>query len=93
MILNDRIIKDEERINKFDAARVIIVKEVEALKQSSAAASFEREERRIRLNPPNQAEWELLSQTQKEELTRKHLKEVIPNIKVNEVEKNKRMKG
>ena len=57
-ILNDRMIKVEEKLNEYDAARVILVKEVAALIQSSAAASFEREERRIRLNPPNQAEWE-----------------------------------
>ena len=67
------MLKVEEKINEFGADRVILVKEVAALKQSSAAASFEREERRIRLNLPNQAKWELLSQTQKEELTRKHL--------------------
>ena len=80
------MIKVEAKLNEYDAARLILVKEVAALKQSSAAASFEREERRIRLNPPNQAEWEQLNQSQKEELTRKHLKEVAPNVKVNEVE-------
>ena len=52
-ILNDRMIKVETKLNEYDSARIILVKEVAALKQSSAAASFEREERRIRLNPPN----------------------------------------
>ena len=85
-ILNDRMIKVEAKLNEYDAARVIVVKEVAALKQSSAAASFEREEIRIRLNPPNQTEWEQINQSQKENLPGSISRKLTPNIKLNEVE-------